>query len=126
MYSIRDAVKEDESFIYSTWLLGLRHGNKWFLSIDKETYFQKYKHVIGMLLAKSTIKIACLNEDPDVALGYIVYSGNTVHYTFIKKAWRRLGIAKALYPPDIKRWSHLTRIAESIKPKDVIFDPFFI
>lgn len=125
MYNIRDATKEDESFIYSTWLLGLRHGNDWFLSIDKERYFQCYKRIIGVLLENSAVKIACLNDDPDVALGYVVYHNNTAHWLFVKKAWRRLGIAKALYPKEITRWSHMTKLVKKLKPKNVIFDPFF-
>lgn len=117
--------KEDESLIYSTWLLGLRHGNDWFLSIDKDLFFQRYKKIIEAILAVANVRIACLNDDPDVIIGYSVSRGKYLDWVFVKRSWRRLGVSKILIPPDITTVTHLTRMFKSIKKPEWTFDPFF-
>ena len=92
--------------------------------MDKNIFFQKYKLIIQLLLERADVKVACLEEDPDVALGYCVSRGHCLDWIFVKKAWRRLGIAKALVSPDINRCSHLTKLGRTLKPKEWIFDPF--
>lgn len=122
--NIRDMVEEDRSFIFATWLLGLRHGNELYKEIKKESYFSKYKQVIELLLSRSTVKVACLIDDPDVVLGYVVYQGDKLHWVFVKKAWRKLSIASQLVPKNIKYYSHITKMIRSFKPQGWEFDPF--
>lgn len=57
--------------------------------------------------------MAALIEDPDVILGYIVSSkANIVHYTFVKKDWRKFGISnkllQALELTDTVEFTHWT------------------
>ena len=127
MYSLRDAIKSDESFIFATLLKSLYFGDSWFSHVDKTSFMKNYHLLIENLLAQDgmQIKIACLKEDSDVILGYSMYRGNVLHYVFVKKDWRKAGIARALVPNHISTVTHATKIGLSIlKKKNLIFDPF--
>lgn len=58
---------------------------------------RQFTLVIDHILAKAQVKVACLKEDEDVILGYIIFEEpNILHYVFIKEAFRRLDVAKNL------------------------------
>jgi hypothetical protein len=114
----------DVGFIYSTWLKGLYYGNDWFRAIPQELYYDHYHQVIEKLLFNSTTTVACLSEDPDVIIGYAVYSKDTLHWVFVKNPWRKLGVAKKLIPDNIKRVTHLTILGKKLLPETWVFDPF--
>lgn len=125
---IRNMVSDDKNFILATWLKGLRYGNDWYGEIEPSVYFAVYHQIIEVILAdkRVTVKVACLKDDPDVVLGYSVYSGNRLDWLFVKRAWRNIGIAKSLIPKGITIVSHLTATGRSMlrKTKGVFFNPF--
>lgn len=127
LIAFRDAVMADKPFILATWLKGLRFGNIWYRLIEDKVYFKVYHAVIESLLAKPgvVIKVACLKEDPQVILGYVVYEGPKAHWVQVKKAWRNIGIARTLLPGEITTVTHLTEIGRSIfLKKGWTFNPF--
>lgn len=129
LIAFRKAAPTDLGFIYSTWALGLYHGNSWFHQIDQSAYFQNYKPVILAILndPKTEIKIACIKDDPDVILGYSVSEGTTLHYVYVKGMWRKIGIARELIPESVECITHLTDIAKDLLKKkfpDAKFNPF--
>lgn len=129
LIDVRDGVKADLSFILATWLRGLRFGNSWFLMIESDTYFNTYHRVVETILYRATtqIKVACLKDDPEVILGYAIYDSNALHWVFVKKAWRKIGVAGRLVPSDAKTVTHLTEVGKSIiKKKGLAFNPFLI
>lgn len=121
---IRAAVEEDLPFIYSTWLLGLYHGCDWFNRIDKKVFFDNYKKIVEQRVKHSNVQVAVLEEDPDVILGYVCHRGDVLDWIFVKKAWRKMGIAKMLIPKETTTCTHLTKVGKSLKPKNWIFNPF--
>jgi hypothetical protein len=121
---IRDLREEDLPLIYSTWLLGLYHGCEWFGRIKKDSFFRNYKAFLEKRLLSCQVKVASLTEDPDVILGYVCYRENVLDWIFVKKAWRKMGIAKMLLPQGVTKVTHLTKVGRSIKPKEWDFDPF--
>lgn len=130
LIAIRDFQEADKDFIFATWLRGLRYGNSWFELIDSVIYYKVYHDAIDFILnnPKITIKVACLKDDPEVILGYTVYKGPRLDWVFVKKAWRKIGIAKSLIPKDISSVTHITNVGLSIlkKHKNVRFNPFDI
>lgn len=126
MYLIRNAKETDKPFIYATWLRGLYHGNEWTSWVDKDIFFSKYHTVLERLLASSVISVSCLEDDPDTIMGYAVFdsSQKRLHWVFVKKAWRKLGIAKSLIPKDIVEVSHLTALGKKLLPEGIKFNPF--
>lgn len=128
LVTVRDYKPEDKNFIMSTWLKGLRYGNDWFEAIDSKIYFEFYNKVLEVILSRpdTVVRVSCLIEDPEVILGYSVYSPTLIHWVFVKRAWRSIGLAKSLVPEDIKTVSHLTTVGKSIirKRPGMTFNPF--
>lgn len=123
--------KNDKNFIFSTWLRGLRYGNDWFLSVNNDVYFECYHKVIERILAHpdAQVVVACLKDDPEVILGYsvtrFINDKTVLDWVFVKKAWRSIGIAKALVPEKIETVTHLTKVGKAILSKSpYVFNPF--
>lgn len=124
---IRPITEADRAFIFASWLKGLRYGNSWYELIDKDLYFKVYNSIINQLLHRSETKIACLKEDPSVILGYAVIEKNRLHWLHVKKAWRKIGIARSLVPSNITTVTHLSEVGRVIfLKKNWIFDPFMV
>lgn len=127
LVTTRPATPGDVSFIFSTWLKGLKFGNSWYRLIDDKTYYHVYHQVVESILSNpaTQVKIACLQDAPDVILGYSVYIGDKLHWVHVKKAWRKIGIAKDLVPGNITTVSHLTDVGKIIfLKKKLTFNPF--
>lgn len=128
LIDIRDAIEDDLSFIFSTWLKGLRYGNDWFELIESSAYYENYHKTIQKILASdsTTVKIACLKESPGVILGYSVYRNSILDYVFVKKAWRKIGIAKSLVPEKITTVTQMTNTGRQLLNKypGTVFNPF--
>lgn len=130
LYEIRDFKPEDKSFVMATFLRGLYFGDSWFSLIPKDIFMSNYKLIAEAILAKHQVKVACLCEDKDVILGYSILSGDfkTIHWVFVKSAFRKQGIARALLPKYPTTVSHLTLVGKNLLPKfkDCVFNPFAI
>jgi hypothetical protein len=132
LYVIRDLHPGDINFLLATWLRGLYYGDTWFSIIPKDIFMKSYHHIATGILAHPTtvIKIACLNDDPEVILGYAVLTEDetVLHWVFVKKAWRTIGICKSLVPSTVATVTHLTKtgIGMLSKRKGIVFNPFII
>lgn len=123
---IREGVADDLLFILRTWASGLYYGNDFYKKIDKTDYFEKYPIILQNLIGRSSVHVACLSEDPDIIVGYVVFTSNVLHYVYVKKAWRKLGVAKSLLPKEVNVCTHLTKVGASLLPKGWVFNPFLI
>src|SRR5271165_681887 len=109
-FTIRLGNKEDLPFIFSTWLKSFRYSSSFAKEIDNETYYKFHQQVIERILSRSpSIYIACDQLHPDTVFGYIVYEGPVLHFAYVKKSFRKLGIARALLPYTPDFISHLTK-----------------
>lgn len=129
LIAYRDLKPEDEPFIYATWIQGYQGGQKWFRKTPRKIFWEKYKPVIEILLKTQSTKIACLQKEPDVIIGYSVFKEDLVHWIHVKENWRKIGIAKDLLPANFSQVSHLTHVAYEIlytqrKYPHIIFNPF--
>lgn len=130
LYNIRDAVDSDKNFVMASFLNGLYYGDSWFSEIPKDIFMDNYKKVIQFLVDSPTvaIKIACLPEDPNVIIGYSLLSSDymTIHWVYVKKNWRKKGIAKSLLPSNSDTVTHLSELGRILmkKYKNMIFNPF--
>jgi GNAT superfamily N-acetyltransferase len=126
-FSVRDFEATDKNLVIVSWLNGYYYGNDKFNKIPNILFFDNYRKTITDILASplTTIKIACLSDDPDVILGFSVFDKDILHWVFVKKSWRNLGIAKELVPKDIKYCTHVTKSGEALRRKyGVILAPF--
>lgn len=130
LYNVRNFKLEDRNFILATFLRGVYYGNSWFSLIPKDIFMNNYKMVAEAILNNNrvVIKVACLQEDPDVILGYsILYSDSPViHWVYVKEKWRKKGIARALTPKNPTAVTHLSALGQSLMNKfeNLIFNPF--
>ena len=129
LIAIRSVRPEDMNFIYASWLRGLYYGDSVFSLVPKQIFMSNYHKVLDFLLKSNNteITVACLKDDPEVILGYAVLSKNprTLHYVFVKKQWRSIGIAKGLIPGDINVATHFTKVGFSImNKKGWTYNPF--
>lgn len=130
-WAIRDYKKEDEAFVTSCFLRGVYYGFDTgfrFELVPKDVFMQAYKPVINTFIVAANVKIACLKEDPDTIIGYSILSNDfqTIHWVYVKKKWRNMGIAKSLLPQFPISVTHLTKIGLSLLPKfpGCVFNPF--
>lgn len=129
---IRNANESDNNFIYATWLRGLYHGSEFYGSIEKEAFFKNYQNVVKGLLLKKAVKVsvACLEDTPDIILGYIVFeSKGPLHWLYVKESWRKQGVATRL--ANLSSFSsyvtHITHLGNSIRiKKGWDFNPWLI
>lgn len=129
LIAIRDVQADDKSFIFATLLRGIYYGDSWLSRIPKNIFMAEYHKVVDFMLQlpSTVIKVACLKDDPEVILGYAILGDSTrLHYVFVKKAWRGIGIAKSLVPPTVRVATHLTDVGISLLSKhpEVVFNPF--
>jgi|688.fasta_scaffold858875_1 hypothetical protein len=87
LIDIRDHKKDDEPFLFSTYLK-----NNWYdktnsTTLKKATWMNLQHGRLEKVLDKQKIKIACLKEDPDVILGYSFQDGSAP-FVYVKLAWR--------------------------------------
>lgn len=122
---IRDYNEGDRNFIYGSWLHGLYFGHDWIKEIQADIFFKEYQKIVEKIMDRATIKVATLPDAEDVALGYVVYQGVVLHWIFVKDAWRKMGIARSLYPKEITTVTHLNKTGRTLRiRKNLIFNPF--
>lgn len=124
--TIRPMVPEDLSFVIATWLNSFKDSDLC-RRMTKGEYFKTYEPIVKDLIGQSETLIACLADDPDVILGYIVRYDETIHYCFVKDSWRKLGIFKMLLGNTTKGYfTHWTSPVNSLSNKypDFIYNPF--
>lgn len=130
--SIRELLPADTEFIYSTWLQGVRYSNYLFRAIPEDVFYPLYKKLVTKVLQKQETKpqIACLSDAPEVIVGYCIRESHpdysTVHWVYVKKEWRKLGVASRIFPKDTKIVTHLTKVGMAVKPKNVVYNPFIV
>lgn len=127
-FLIRDYQPKDKSLVFSTFLKGLYYGNAWFTQIDKKLYMHNYQSVLQGILNRPEVecRILSLKEDPDVIIGYAIQEPEILHWIYLKTTWRKMGLARRLISEPIKTVTHLTDLGISLKPKEVIFNPFLV
>lgn len=132
-FTVRNPVGTDLAFIYASFLESYRYDSVIGRHCKNHVFFEAYSYVIDQLLIKSKVLICCHPETPECIFGYLIYDGNLIHYVFVKKIFRRLGIAELLFKTafgdnDALQYSHKTRMCYDIldQPKfnKYKFNPF--
>lgn len=127
---IRGFTASDAKFILATFLTGLYYGDSWLKNIPKDIFMDSYKIIALGLLAHphTNIQIACLKEDIDTIVGYSILSEDfqSIHWVYVKAAWRKQGIAKALLPKYPTTATHMSELGLVLMKKfeGLIFNPF--
>lgn len=118
-FAIRPAKPEDAPLILGTWLEQAFRETPWGRRVRAREFFAGHRPIVVRILERARCLIACDRQDPDTIAGYIVWEQRefpTVQMVYTKKAYRRMGIARALcraagLPEDLDgvRFTHGTR-----------------
>lgn len=87
----------DRGLVISSWLKsfsGRSQEARDYGGPDRRVFSHDYVPIVLHLMSRSTILMACLDESPDVVLGWMAWEGETLHYVATKQRWRGLGVAK--------------------------------
>ena len=106
------------------------YGDSWFSKIKKAIFVSHYRKILQGILSKPTtrVRVACIQDDPQEIKGYaiLVNDDKALMWVFVKKDWRKNGIAKALIPDTITEVTNLTALGEILMKKypQLSFNPF--
>lgn len=127
---VRSSKPEDRNFIIATWLKGQLYGDPFFAGVPQEIFFMHFSAQIERILAdpEVSVDVACLADDADVILSYIVYKGPSIAWAFTKQPWRGQGLMnKLVLPHNFKVSSSATKPGRAIMiKKQVQFNPWAI
>lgn len=93
---LRSALGSDLNFIFDTFRESMRMDSSLGRSCKASIFKREFNRVIDHLLEKAKTTIACMVEDENVILGYLIWEPSIIHYCFVKRAFRGMGIAKEL------------------------------
>lgn len=128
LLKLRLAIPADKPFILSSWLKGQKFGNDFFRAIESNAYYTNYAAQIEKLIALPTtsVVVCCLSDEPDVIVGYSVSTApTTLHWVFVKEAWRKQGVARSLVADTVTTISSITKPGLAIaKKRNYNFNPF--
>lgn len=132
---VRDAYIEDVPFVFATLLRSYRHASNFARKISNEVFY-KYHHMFLDTCLKrpgSRVLVAHPKGEPDVILGYLLTETQVdglevIHYSYVKKSFRQMGVARALWAKlEKKKYTitHYTADADWIVKKyDLIYNPY--
>ncbi len=119
--------KEYFGYISAQWLHSARYRNPVYKRIPSHIYYKTYAKYVENILNHSKVRLAVLDEDNDVILGFSCYSREILHYVYVAREQRRQGIGNHLLPSEVKIYTHFTEDGERIvktKKLELIFNPF--
>lgn len=130
---IRFATEDDLRFVSSAWFESYWKLTASRLPMSFETYKAGQDRRIRKLIDQSIVKVAYALREPDEILGFAVIGMpadpefSTVHYAYVKSAYRRQHVGTALCR-DSKWYTHITgnagqRFCEALKLQ---YDPYEI
>lgn len=94
---VREAGPGDLNFILKSWLMAVRNTSHLSWGIANARYFAGEQILIKRTLAKARTLVACLPDDPELVLGFVVCEPPALcHFVYVKAALRRQGVARVL------------------------------
>ena len=94
---VRPATESDHAFVMDSWLRSFGKGRTWiFRGVQGDRFYSGHRRVLGEILDRSVVMIACLQEVPDAVLGWVCVEAECVHYLYVKNKYRRKRVASEL------------------------------
>lgn len=121
-FVITDGIADAKSLIYATWLRSYQTSSLMTKLIPREVFFDQHHRVIDRILARpgTKVRLATMPEDPNLVFGWAVTEGgDTVHYVYVKPAFRKYGIARALLS-EVRSpfaYTHETYVLRDLHPR---------
>jgi len=129
---VRLAKPEDLNFIFSCWLRNYRHSSQFAKKVSNAVYYKWHHKVIERIIGRGAqVRIAHPIGEPDIILGFscleLFEDAPLIHFIYVKKAFRGMGIAKALlFETGACQFTHLTENLELEKLANFTYNPYLI
>lgn len=100
VFVVRPGRASDHAFVFSGWLGGDRFSPAG--QSCARVYQVEQERLVGEILARpgAELRVACAPDDDDALFGWAVLAPSgelpCIHYVYVKKGLRRMGIASAL------------------------------
>lgn len=125
----KDLPTQYKNIVRSRWVYSYKKENDYMRVVHSASYQFAYSNYVALIMnrEKVVIRIAALEEDDDVVLGFSVVEGNVLHYVHVPRAYRRRHIGTMLIPDGIEWFTHITKIGFQIwstKGPNANFNPF--
>ena len=98
-FQIIDGPGDAKNLIFATWLRSYQANALAAKHMSRDTFFAGHHGVLERIFGNEPcVKLAVMPEDPSVVFGWSVSEPDKgiVHYVYVKPAFRRHGVAKAL------------------------------
>lgn len=104
-HRMRPYLPSDRPFVSQTWVRAMAHAPCFSLFSSSEYFRRMQARVDGLLEPKDTVRVnvATAPDDADIILGYAVRDialPHVIHMCYVKDAFRRMGLARALLYAD--------------------------
>lgn len=125
---LRPLAEGDVNFVLNSWLKSYEDSG--WTKVAGKAYWKGHRIAILRLIRSAHVVIACDPEDHDTILGWACTNGRYVHYVYVKRAFRRYGLAKRLLADHVKmlspvvythRWNPILHL---IPPANWTYDPY--
>jgi GNAT superfamily N-acetyltransferase len=98
---LRPAGPDDVALVSETWLESYRNDSPWAHRLTDHVFFAHHQPAVAEILSRACAVVACDPADERVVYGTVVWEpataeGPAVHWVYVKKALRRLGVARRL------------------------------
>lgn len=89
-------IEGDLELVLATWLRSNKHSGYGTKRIDDKAYYRHQQPLLKAILRRANLSLAVVPDTKDVILGYAVWDTYALHWVYVKKAFRRFGIATRL------------------------------
>ena len=96
VYVIRAGQASDKPFVAQCWAREFRASEGWVRQIDSDFITRCIYPRIEEILNRADVRVAGPPEDETTVYGFSVVEPGLVHLVYVRRAWRRMGIATAL------------------------------
>jgi hypothetical protein len=123
-WHLRVARPEDLNFVAASWYENYFKGGECLVKARAD-YTDTVAPIINNLISEATVHVAFAPAYPDEILGYIVFQGPTLHFVYVRHAFRRWGVMKSLtHPFTFTHHTFLTRTGKKILKSQ--YNPFLL
>lgn len=125
---LRLATPADRRFIAASWFESYRKGGH-APEVGFDVYRAGQDAVIQRCMSQGKLVVAAAEAEPDEICGWVCAAPDTLHYAYVKQAYRRLGIALSLFAAvgQPRQHTHDTRLGRLFARKTGSrYNPFLL
>lgn len=106
--------------ILSQWMRSYRFLNDYVRDCDSDHYFREYEKFIRAKLSEpnAMVRVATLSDDADVVLGWSLRCDSVLHYVYVRRDSKSLGIGRALV-------GHFDTVTHMTKPARKLWKKYY-